>query len=95
MIARFTLMIAALALMSPGALAQSASPAESAAYFGTHASLQQPARPSNLSLWRIRMASLQREGRELQQRDGGTLTPEHRAMLQARLDDINAQYRRD
>ena len=34
--------------------------------------------------------ALGRDAAALQQQDGGTLTPEHRAMLQAKLDRINA-----
>lgn len=46
-------------------------------------------------LWRVRILKLRNEGLALQNEDGGQLTPEHRAMLQAKLDRINAQLRRD
>jgi hypothetical protein len=38
----------------------------------------------------IALNALRREAAALQQQDGGTLTNEHRAMLQARLYQINA-----
>jgi hypothetical protein len=38
------------------------------------------------------MEALRKEGLAQQALDGGTLTPEHRAELQARLDRINAVY---
>jgi hypothetical protein len=39
------------------------------------------------------MEALRKDGLALRAQDGGTLTPEHRAHLQARLDQINAAYR--
>lgn len=42
--------------------------------------------------WRIELAALRREAIEQQERDGGTLTNEHRASLQAKLDRINARW---
>jgi len=39
------------------------------------------------------METLRKDGLAQQAQDGGTLTPEHRAELQARLDRINATYR--
>lgn len=42
-------------------------------------------------LWLLRTLSLRREGLALQERDGGTLTPEHYAMLQTRFDRINGR----
>jgi hypothetical protein len=38
----------------------------------------------------IALNALRRDAATLQQQDGGTLTNEHRAMLQARLNQINA-----
>ncbi len=38
------------------------------------------------------LEALRRDGLAQQAIDGGTLTPEHRAELQARLDRINAAY---
>jgi hypothetical protein len=38
------------------------------------------------------LEELRKDGLALQVRDGGVLTPDHRAELQARLDRINASY---
>ncbi len=40
----------------------------------------------------LELQKLRREGLELQKQDGGTLTNEHRALLQAKLDRINAAW---
>lgn len=40
------------------------------------------------------MQGLWRESEQRRQLDGGTLTPEHQAMFQRRLDRANDQYRR-
>jgi len=40
---------------------------------------------------KIQLIALRREALELREKDGGTLTPEHYAMLQAKLDRINAE----
>lgn len=84
---------AAAALMFCAAQAQSADPAHYGT-FGTSGIApgdKPPVKASNGEVWRIRVLALRREALDLQQRDGGTLTPEHRAMLQAKLDRINAQ----
>jgi 4-aminobutyrate aminotransferase-like enzyme len=52
-----------------------------------------PAAAANMRFTRD-MDVLRRDGLAQQVRDGGTLTPEHRAELQARLDEINAAYRK-
>jgi hypothetical protein len=36
-----------------------------------------------------KLAAWQKEGRKLQKEDGGTLTPEHKAYLEAKLAEIN------
>jgi len=38
------------------------------------------------------LLQLRTQGLELKEKDGGNLTPEHRAELQAQLDLINARY---
>ena len=38
-----------------------------------------------------KLAAWQKEGRKLQKEDGGTLTPEHKAYLEAKLAEINGQ----
>lgn len=90
---RLALMIAALAIPCSGAPAQSVPDV-------AHAQIHQSFTPSSNSsaprndrqqFQKIRLLKLQREGLELQRQDGGTLTPEHHAMLQAKLDRINAQ----
>src|SRR5688500_10709975 len=39
-----------------------------------------------------KLAAWQKEGKKLQKQDGGTLTAEHRAYLEAKLAEINAEY---
>ena len=39
-----------------------------------------------------KLAAWQKEGKKLMKEDGGTLTPEHRAYLEAKLAEINAEY---
>lgn len=39
-----------------------------------------------------RLKTLRKQGLALQEEDGGTLTPEHRALIQRRLDAIQAAY---
>jgi hypothetical protein len=39
------------------------------------------------------LVRLRHHGLELKEKDGGTLTPEHRAQLQAELNSINARFR--
>jgi hypothetical protein len=41
------------------------------------------------------LKTFRQEGLILRQSDGGTLTPEHRAQLQARLDRLNADHCRN
>jgi hypothetical protein len=38
------------------------------------------------------MMDLQHKGLKLQAKDGGSLTPEHRALLQSKLDALQASY---
>jgi len=83
------------------AIPVSAASAQSAAQYGTYGvygiapgeKVTVPA--SKDEVWRLQVLDLRREALEMQERDGGTLTPEHRAMLQAKLDRINAQAQRD
>lgn len=56
--------------------------------------------PANESMVRItlmhsaELEALRKDGLALQASDGGTLSPAHRAQLQARLDRLNESYRR-
>ena len=56
--------------------------------------------PANESIVRINLMhsaeleALRKDGLALQAADGGTLSPAHRARLQARLDKLNDSYRR-
>ncbi len=45
------------------------------------------------SIYLTALQKLRREGLALQKQDGGALTDEHRASLQAKLDHLNATWR--
>lgn len=87
----------ALALSSP-AVAQPMSTMPGAAHegyylAGAHATGQPTARTHALGRLRSELRDLRRLGLALREADGGTLTPEHLALIQARLDAAQAAYR--
>lgn len=85
-----TLAITAMALLLPAAATQPtpASPAV-ALYWAGPQSAKASSTPAQLR--QLRILSLRREALALRDQDGGTLSPEHYAMLQAKLDRINAE----
>jgi hypothetical protein len=54
---------------------------------------EERARTKRQAELRDKLLALREEGLKLRDSDGGTLTAEHRAYLQAKLDDLNAEAR--
>ncbi len=53
-----------------------------------------PAEARQRTYW-LELTKLRNKGLKIRKQDGGTLTGEHRALLQAKLDRINASWRGD
>ena len=66
-------------------------PMQAYGIYGMDPGVSHASHPSLANLKQVQLLSLRREALELREKDGGTLTPEHYAMLQAKLDRINAQ----
>jgi len=60
---------------------------------GTQAFAEPSARTRAFTRLRARLRELRAQGLAMRAADGGTLTPEHRAFIQARLDSAQAAYR--
>lgn len=85
-----TLAITAMALLLPAAATQPTPASPAVTRYGAEPqSAKSWSTPEQLRL--LRIISLRREALVLRDKDGGTLSPEHYAMLQAKLDRINAQ----